>query len=82
MERGCRFNPDQIFEIKVGGRYNVVADHLSDLERGFIRAECYHVDDLFELGSEKAIKEAGKLRSEGKAYAMQDGDVAHILFNV
>ena len=53
-----------------------------DLERGFIRAECYHVDDLFELGSEKAIKEAGKLRSEGKAYAMQDGDVAHILFTV
>ena len=35
MERGCRFNPDQIFEIKVGGGYNVVADHLSDLERGF-----------------------------------------------
>ena len=54
----------------------------SDLQRGFIRAECYHVDDLFELGNEKAIKEAGKMRSEGKGYAMQDGDVAHILFNV
>jgi len=53
-----------------------------DLQRGFIRAECFHCDDLFELGSEKAIKEAGKLRSEGKAYVMQDGDVAHILFNV
>ena len=54
----------------------------SDLERGFIRCECYHCDDLFELGNEKAIKEAGKLRSEGKSYIMQDGDVAHILFNV
>jgi GTP-binding protein YchF len=53
-----------------------------DLQRGFIRAECFHCDDLFELGSEKAIKEAGKLRSEGKSYVMQDGDVAHILFNV
>ena len=54
----------------------------SDIERGFIRAECYHVDDLFELASEKAIKEAGKLRSEGKGYSMQDGDVVNFLFNV
>ena len=54
----------------------------SDIERGFIRAECYHVDELRELGSEKAIKEAGKLRSEGKQYVMKDGDVVHFLFNV
>ena len=54
----------------------------SDIERGFIRAECFHVDDLFELTSEKAIKEAGKLRSEGKNYTMQDGDVVNFLFNV
>lgn len=54
----------------------------SDIERGFIRAECYHVDDLFDLNSEKAIKEAGKLRSEGKGYSMQDGDVVNFLFNV
>ncbi len=54
----------------------------SDIQRGFIRAECYHCDDLFELESEKAIKEAGRLRSEGKAYEMQDGDVVHFLFNV
>jgi hypothetical protein len=54
----------------------------SDIERGFIRAECYHVDDLFALTSEKAIKEAGKLRSEGKNYTMQDGDVVNFLFNV
>ncbi len=54
----------------------------SDIERGFIRAECYHVDDLFALSTEKAIKEAGKLRSEGKNYLMQDGDVVNFLFNV
>ena len=54
----------------------------SDIERGVIRAECYHVDELRELGSEKAIKEAGKLRSEGKQYVMKDGDVVHFLFNV
>ena len=54
----------------------------SDIERGFIRAECYHVDDLFSLGNEKAIKESGKLRSEGKNYMMQDGDVVNFLFNV
>ncbi len=54
----------------------------SDIERGFIRAECYHVDELRDLGSEKAVKEAGKLRSEGKQYVLKDGDVVHFLFNV
>lgn len=54
----------------------------SDIERGFIRAECYHVDDLVKYQSEKVIREAGKLRSEGKSYQMQDGDVVHFLFNV
>ena len=54
----------------------------SDIQRGFIRAECYHVDDLVRHKTEKAIREAGKLRSEGKAYRMQDGDVVHFLFNV
>lgn len=54
----------------------------SDIERGFIRAECYHIDDLVEHGSEKKLKEVGRLRSEGKGYVMQDGDVVHFLFNV
>lgn len=54
----------------------------SDIQRGFIRAECYSVDDLVLYRSEKAIREAGKLRSEGKSYVMQDGDVVHFLFNV
>jgi GTP-binding protein YchF len=54
----------------------------SDIERGFIRAECYNVDDLVQYKTEKAIREAGKLRSEGKNYAIKDGDVVHFLFNV
>ena len=54
----------------------------SDLQRGFIRAECYHVDDLVEFHSEKAIKAAGRLRTEGKSYHVRDGDVMHMLFNV
>ncbi|MEX2169875.1 MAG: redox-regulated ATPase YchF [Pirellulales bacterium] len=54
----------------------------TDFERGFIRAEVYSVDDLVQLKSEKAIREAGKMRVEGKAYLMQDSDVCHFLFNV
>ena len=54
----------------------------TDFERGFIRAEVYHVNDLVEHKSEAAIKSAGKMRSEGKGYVMQDGDVCHFLFNV
>lgn len=54
----------------------------SDIQRGFIRAECYSVDDLVELKNEKAIKAAGKMRSEGKNYQVQDGDIVHFLFNV
>ena len=53
----------------------------TDFEKGFIRAEVYKVSDLLELKSEKAIREAGRLRSEGKAYVMHDGDVVHFLFN-
>jgi GTP-binding protein YchF len=54
----------------------------TDFEKGFIRAEIYSVWDLEKHKSEKAIKEAGKLRVEGKGYVMQDGDVCHFLFNV
>ena len=54
----------------------------TDFEKGFIRAECYLVKDLEQLGSEKAIRDAGKMRSEGRNYVMQDGDVVHFLFNV
>jgi len=53
----------------------------TDFEKGFIRAEVYKMKDLLELKSEKAIREAGRLRSEGKAYVMHDGDIVHFLFN-
>jgi len=54
----------------------------TDFERGFIRAEIYSVADLERFKTEKAIKEAGKMRVEGKDYVMKDGDVCHFLFNV
>jgi GTP-binding protein YchF len=54
----------------------------TDFERGFIRAEIYSVDDLVQYKTEKAIKDAGKMRVEGKNYVMRDGDVCHFLFNV
>ncbi len=54
----------------------------TDFERGFIRCETYSVDDLDEYGSEKAIRDAGKMRVEGKGYVVQDSDVCHFLFNV
>lgn len=54
----------------------------SDFEKGFIRAEVFRVEDLKHYGSEKAIRDAGKLRSEGKNYTVEDGDVIEFLFNV
>lgn len=54
----------------------------SDFERGFIRCEVYSLADLEELRSEKEIRNAGKLRTEGKSYVMQDGDICNFLFNV
>lgn len=54
----------------------------SDFERGFIAASVCKYDDLIRLGSEKAVKEAGLLRTEGKSYVMQDGDVVEFRFNV
>lgn len=54
----------------------------SDFERGFIRAEVMSFDDLDKLGSAAAVKEAGKLRLEGKDYVMQDGDIVEFRFNV
>ncbi len=54
----------------------------TDFERGFIRAETYHCTELFALKSEAAVKEAGKYRSEGKEYVVQDGDIMLFRFNV
>ena len=54
----------------------------SDFERGFIRAEVIAYDDLVKAGSEKAAREMGLVRLEGKDYLVQDGDVCHFRFNV
>ena len=54
----------------------------TDFERGFIAAQIMNYDDLKTLGSEKAVREAGKLRTEGKTYVMRDGDVVEFKFNV
>jgi GTP-binding protein YchF len=54
----------------------------SDMERGFICAQVYNCKDIFELGSEQTLKDSGKIRTEGKEYVVQDGDVILIRFNV
>jgi len=53
----------------------------TDFKMGFIRAEVFTCDDLFEAGSEHKVREQGKLRSEGKEYIVQDGDIIRFLFN-
>ncbi len=54
----------------------------SDFEKGFIRAEVIAYDDFVKYGSESKVKEAGKMRVEGKEYVVKDGDVMHFRFNV
>jgi ribosome-binding ATPase YchF (GTP1/OBG family) len=54
----------------------------TDFEKGFIRAETYHCQDLFDLKSEQAVKVAGKYRLEGKEYLVKDGDILFFRFNV
>ena len=54
----------------------------TDFEKGFIRAEVIKYDDFVALGSENAVKEAGKMSVEGKEYVVNDGDIMHFRFNV
>jgi len=54
----------------------------TDFEKGFIRAEVYHYNDLMKYKSEAAIKEAGAFKVEGKEYVVKDGDIMHFRFNV
>ncbi|NDV79188.1 redox-regulated ATPase YchF [Dysgonomonas sp. 511] len=54
----------------------------TDFEKGFIRAEVIKLTDFLTLGSEAAVKEAGKMNVEGKEYIVQDGDIMHFRFNV
>lgn len=69
--------------IKKGTKAPAAAGKIhSDIERGFIRAEVVSYDDLIREGSMNAVKEKGLLRSEGKEYIMQDGDIVLFRFNV
>jgi hypothetical protein len=54
----------------------------SDMERGFIRAEVYHYDDLIACGSEAKVREKGLFRLEGRDYVIKEGDVVYFRFNV
>ncbi len=54
----------------------------SDLQKGFIRAEIMRWDELLEHGSEAAIKKAGLMKVVGRDHIIEDGDIAHIRFNV
>ena len=54
----------------------------TDFEKGFIKAEVYHYDDIVQFQTESAVKDAGKLRMEGKDYLVKDGDIIFFRFNV
>jgi len=76
-------NELQAWPIKQGtGALDAAGKVHTDIKRGFIRAETFGFDDLKELGSEKAVKAAGKIRLEGKEYIVQDGDIINFRFNV
>ena len=69
--------------IKKGTKAPEAAGKLhSDIQRGFIKAEIVSFDDLMREGSMVAAKEKGLVRSEGKEYIMQDGDIVLFKFNV
>ena len=69
--------------VRVGAKAPEAAGVIhTDFEKGFIRAEVISFEDYEQYGSESAIKEAGKLRIEGKEYVVKDGDVMHFRFNV
>jgi ribosome-binding ATPase YchF (GTP1/OBG family) len=54
----------------------------TDFQRGFICAEVYACQELFEFGTKNKLKESGKIRTEGKEYIVKDGDVMEFRFNV
>jgi len=54
----------------------------TDFEKGFIRAEVFHFDDLMKSRTEQGVKDAGALRLEGKEYVVKDGDIMHFRFAV
>ncbi len=77
--------PDEVraWTIRKGSTAPISGGKLhTDIERGFIRVEIIKYPDFLELGSEKAVKDAGKSETRGRDYMIQDGDICHFLFNV
>jgi ribosome-binding ATPase YchF (GTP1/OBG family) len=77
--------PDEVraWPIRRGTHARAAAGKIhTDFERGFIRAEVMPYELFMEYGSEHALREAGKLRIEGKDYVVADGDIVHVRFNV
>jgi hypothetical protein len=69
--------------IKIGdSAYDAAGQIHTDFQKGFICAEVIAYDDYVELGSESKVKEAGKMRLEGKEYIVSDGDIMHFRFNI
>jgi len=76
-------NEVRAWEIKSGTSAQKAAGKIhTDMERGFIRAEIIKSKDLIELKSEEKVREAGKIRVEGKNYLIQDGDIMNVRFNI
>ena len=69
-------------QYKSDGMPQKLLELYSDFEKGFIRAEVISFDDYLNYKSEIKIKEAGKLRVEGKEYTVKDGDIINFRFNV
>ena len=75
-------NEVRAWEIRKGATAPEAAGKIhTDFEKGFIRAEVFHFDDIDRLGSESSVKEAGRWRLEGRDYVVNDGDIMHFLFN-
>ena len=75
-------NEVRAWEIRKGATAPEAAGKIhTDFEKGFIRAEVFHFDDIDRLGSESSVKEAGRWRLEGRDYVVNDGDIMHFRFN-
>ena len=75
-------NEVRAWEIRKGSTAPEAAGKIhTDFEKGFIRAEVFHFDDIDRLGSESSVKESGRWRLEGRDYVVNDGDIMHFRFN-
>ena len=76
-------NEVRAWEIRKGATAPEAAGKIhTDFEKGFIRAEVFHFDDIDRLGSESSVKEAGRWRLEGRDYVVKDGDIMYFRFNI